>query len=196
MSGGEAPSVSLPPSPTYLQCASRLRRGRLSEMGDNLFYNYYASQLGGSGGAYYQTHYRVQRGRGFFSGLWRVLSPLLGSAARHIGSTAVETGAKIVSDAMTSPQQPLKDIAKRRGREGLTTLANKALSSLKGGGRRRRAPPGRRQSKKKNNKNNNMTKRAAAAFIRGLAQSAPGRRRGRIIDSSGPPAIQDIFGPA
>ena len=194
---GCAPSISLPPRP-LIQCAPRLRRGRLlSEMGENLFYHYYTSQLGGSGGSYYQTHYRVQRGRGFFSGLWRVLSPLLGSAARHIGGTAVETGAKIVSDAMTSPQQPLKEIARRRGKEGLASLASKALSSLTGGGRRGRATSKRRQIKK--NKNKNMTKRAAAAFVRGLAQSASGRRRGRVnssSSSSSPPAIQDIFGPA
>lgn len=108
----------------------------------NPFYIYYTSQLGGSALPYYQSRFGVQGGRGFLGNLfrdaWSYLRPILGSAAKQVGAETLNAGSNILREVIASPNEPVKEIAKRHGRAGLANLAASAHRKLSGRGRRKR----------------------------------------------------------
>ena len=103
---------------------------------------YYLHQAGrgysGLQGGYrvniFGTHY-LQAGlcnRQFFSGLWRMVKPILWSSAKTVGRETLSTGGKILSDmADKSAGTPAGDIVAKHARE--------LIGKLKGGGRKRKA---------------------------------------------------------
>lgn len=125
------------------------------------FTSYYLNQAGGGlgdgGGAaedrigpvYRGGFSKGQRGSGFLSaaarGLWSFISPLFTSGARALGKEALNTGAKILTDAATNDGVDLKDAAKRRLTEGRDAL----VAKMSGQGRRKRVLKRRSVSKRK-----------------------------------------------
>ncbi len=171
----------------------------------NPYYAYYKAQAGGSAEPYYQSRFAVQGGRGIFGnllkGAWGFLRPLFGSAAKHLGAEALSAGSNIVRDSIASPGEPVADIARKRAREGLANLANRAASALTGSGKRtrRKAPsaktPRKKQKMKKKNKTQSGSDAMQYARTRRTSQSTRGRRRGGSSSINRAPAIRDIFSP-
>ena len=144
--------------------------------GENPYFAYYEAQMGSGALPYYHSRFTVQGGRGWignlFRGAWSYLRPLLGTA----GAEAVRTGTNIVRDVMANPSEPIKEIAKRRGREGLSNLAHRAGDSLSGRGVRvRRKRLAQKQLGRRGRRN--------------AAVTAPQYRRNLV------PAIRDLFSP-
>lgn len=89
---------------------------------------------------YYHSRFVVQGGRGWFTNLlssgWNWLKPIFSSATRELGSEVLKTGSRIVGDVMKDPLDSLGDILKRRGKEGLSNLAQRSADVLRGQGKR------------------------------------------------------------
>lgn len=154
----------------------------------NAYYAYYRNQIGSGAPEYYQSRFVVQRGRGYWGnlmrGAWRFLRPLMGSAAKHVGAEALHTGSQIIRDSIASPNEPIGDIARRRGRDSIAKLAKTAAAKLSGG-----SSSSSRQRKRK-------PKKAGATQLatgrRGGKSSRGSRRRSDIART---PNIRDIFSP-
>lgn len=152
----------------------------------NAYYDYYRNQMGSGDSEYYRSRFGVQSGRGYWGnlmrGAWRFLRPLMGSAAKHVGAEALHTGSQIIRDSIASPNEPIGDIARRRGRDSIAKLAQTAASKLSGGG-------SSRQRKRK-------PKKAVAAQLsigRRGGKSSRGSRRRTVVSRT--PNIRDIFSP-
>lgn len=159
----------------------------------NPFFAYYASQTGSGGGGggsslpYYSSKFRVQAGRGWFGNLfrsaWSYLRPLVSNAAKHAGAEALHVGSNIMQDVLANPNESMKSVIGRHGKEGLMSIAKAAAAgarpssgqSGKGRGTRRQSGPRRRQ--------------ARVAVSRGV----PRRRRKQPPPSAS--TIRDIFSP-
>ena len=138
------------------------------------FTRYYMRQVGrgeGSGvtteeqvGPVYRGGFsRGQRGRGVFTsalkGLWDWVSPLFKTGAKTLGSQALDTGSKILSDTLSG--ENIKDSAKRRLDESRDNLVKK----MEGRGRKRK-----RKSwvKKKNSKRKKRVLRTKGDIFEGI----------------------------
>ena len=143
---------------------------------NNVFYRYYAAQLGSGPGPYYMSHYRVQRGRGFWGSalrsIWGFLKPLIGPVAGE----GLRTASNITQDVISSPGRSLEDIARQRGREGIQNLTDKAVKALSGRGKKRKRKAAARPRKKRRQQSTASTR----------------KRRTPLTAHS----IQDIFSPS
>lgn len=155
------------------------------------FTRYYLDQSGGAVHSFDGAEERIgpvyrggftkgpQLGRGFlgnlFSGLWSWVSPLFRSGAQALGKEALNTGANILSDAVTAgPSADLKDITKGRLKEA----RDKLVTKMRGGGRRRRRTRTR-----------SVRRKPVKRVTRPRRQSRVRRRRGRSkLDIFGLPA--------
>lgn len=166
----------------------------------NLYYEHYARQIGG--GAYYQSRYSVQRGRGwlgrFMKNALRYLRPLASHAARAVGQEAIRQGSNVIHDVITEPSQPLQTIVKRRGREGLGNLATRAAKALTGGGRRRGRGAERDPTQPCAKRPRHQTG-SGPRPVRTAAGATAARKRRTSKKTPAPrhsvPALRDIFGP-
>ena len=89
---------------------------------------FFEQQTGG--GAFFQGE-PYQRGHGLgniFRGIFRFLLPIAKTAASTLGKEALNTGANILTDSLKG--ENIKEVAKRRWREGATSLVDKAKIKL------------------------------------------------------------------
>lgn len=153
----------------------------------NPFFAYYASQTGGGSALpYYSSKFRVQAGRGWFGNLfrsaWSYLRPLVSNAAKHAGAEALHVGSNIMQDVLANPDESMKSVIGRHGKDGLISIAKAAAA----GARPSKGQSGRGRSTRR--------------------QSGPRRRQARVAVSRGVPrrrkqpppsasTIRDIFSP-
>jgi len=168
----------------------------------NPYYAYYTAQIGGGGSSlpYFRSRFRVQAGRGWFGNLfrsaWSHLSPLVSNAAKHAGAEALHVGSNMMKDVIANPNESLKSVISRQGKEGLMKIAKAAAAGARpahpsaadqsganvqsGKGRisRRQSAPRRR--------------RARTAPTRGLSSRRRRQRQQPLPNNS---SIRDIFSP-
>jgi len=102
----------------------------------NPFFAYYASQTGGGAPLpYYSSRFRVQAGRGWFGNLfrsaWSYLRPLVSNAAKQAGAEAMHVGSNIMQDVLANPNEPMKSVIGRHGKEGLMSIAKAAAAGAR-----------------------------------------------------------------
>lgn len=159
----------------------------------NPFYDYYASQVGGGGSSspYYRSSFRVQAGRGWFGNLfrsaWSYLSPLVRNAAKHAGAEALNVGSNIMKEVIANPNETVRGVVGRHGKDGLMSIAKAAASGARSGMTEGQSGKGRRT-------------RRQSTVRRRQARVAPSRgvvRRSRRKHPPPPSAstIRDIFSP-
>jgi hypothetical protein len=147
---------------------------------ENAYYLYYKRQQEGSGAVepYYRSHFGVQSGRGWLGNLmgsaWSYLRPILNSAAKEIGSEFRNTGSNILGDV------------KQRGREGVSRLVEKAVTSLSGGG-------ARRKRKRVQSKTPGRKRRITPATVPKKRRKKKGKNTPGL--AAPPGSIRDIFSP-
>lgn len=84
----------------------------------------------GSGGNYYSGEH--QRGSGFgsfFRGLFRMVRPVLGKAAKAVGKQALTSGLDLVGDLARGKE--LLPALEERGKQALSTLTDRASKHLR-----------------------------------------------------------------
>lgn len=154
---------------------------------DNPFFVYYASQAGaGSSLPYYSSKFRVQAGRGWFGNLfrsaWSYLRPLVSSAAKHAGAEALHVGSNIMQDVLANPNEPVRSVIGRHGKEGLMSIAKAAAA----GARTSNGQSGKGRSNRRQLGSRRRQTRVA------VSRGVPRRRKQPPPSAS---TIRDIFSP-
>lgn len=141
------------------------------------FTRHYMQQVGGGSGDASKVEDRIgpvyrggfsrgQRGRGVFTsaikGLWDWVSPLFTSGVKALGSQAVNTGSKILSDTLSG--ENIADSAKRRLSESRDNMVKKIQGS--GRGRKRSTSSEERKVKRRRVSSKNVKKRKTGGVKR------------------------------
>ncbi|KAG8235575.1 hypothetical protein J437_LFUL013125 [Ladona fulva] len=119
-------------------------------MSNDPYLRYYLEQAGsGVGSVYRGVSYQKGNGIGsFLGGLFRSVLPLFKSGAKALGRQAIRTGMDVIGD-LTTGQEPVKAVLRRRFEEAGENLKTKAVNKiarLSGDGYTLKKLPGNRQS--------------------------------------------------
>lgn len=86
-----------------------------------------------------RTPYRVQHGRnfyykgrslGFLSKIAKMLFPYVKRAGKAIGKEALSSGIRMINDTEENPEIPLTDIIKKRTKQSVRNLSEKAVQQI------------------------------------------------------------------
>ncbi len=106
--------------------------------------DYYCAQVGGDIATFYRGG---QRGKGWFTNLFRTVTPLLKKAGSYLGKRALSAGSKVAADLASGDN--FKDVMKRRLMETGGEIKDDIIKKIQGGsGIKRRRKPKKRILKK------------------------------------------------
>lgn len=126
-------------------------------------------------GAFYQSSYQVQAGRGIgsiLSSIIRWFTPIAKSGVKKLGEQVLKTGGDIIRDLTTSGAPPL-EVIKTRAKEGTKRLQTELSGQGLGLGKRKRSkicPLSILATKRQRRKTINKKRRVKKSNIRDIFQ--------------------------